>query len=349
MKAWTSGLAVAGLVALAAARAWALDLGDKAPEIDVTEWAQGGPVTLAEGAGTKVFVLVFWKGFEEDSKKEIPHLIKVSEKYKDKVQLVGITDEKPDEVKTFITENKVTWPVGIDASRNTNGVYTMATKVKDLPHAYIVNKEGQLAWHGATGAMDSYLDRILAGTYDAAKMKQVWSLRNTLGNTRNLDKALALCDEILALEPIDELALQIKWVGFLQKKDGPAQVAFIRGHLPKVNDHAPTLNDFAWKLATHENFEWRDIALAHKAIQRAIELTEGKDASFVDTHARVLFETGLVDMAVAEQKKAISLEPENEGMKKTLAYYEAAAKLAKEIAPPPAPTPPGKKPPPKKR
>ncbi len=48
-------------VGAAASSAWALDIGDKAPALDIKKWVQGDPVVLADGAGKKVFVLEFWQ------------------------------------------------------------------------------------------------------------------------------------------------------------------------------------------------------------------------------------------------------------------------------------------------
>ncbi len=47
-------------LALTTSPAWALDVGDKAPALDV-KWIQGDPVVLADGAGKKVFVVEFWE------------------------------------------------------------------------------------------------------------------------------------------------------------------------------------------------------------------------------------------------------------------------------------------------
>ena len=49
------------IVGSAASSAWALDVGDKAPALDVKSWVQGDPVVLADGAGKKVFVIEFWE------------------------------------------------------------------------------------------------------------------------------------------------------------------------------------------------------------------------------------------------------------------------------------------------
>ena len=55
MRNWLGALTGAAVV-LAASSAWALDVGDKAPPLDVTNWVQGDPVVIADGAGKKVFL-----------------------------------------------------------------------------------------------------------------------------------------------------------------------------------------------------------------------------------------------------------------------------------------------------
>jgi len=55
------GAAAVLSLALATSPAWALDIGDKAPALDVKAWVQGDPVVLADGAGKKVYVIEFWE------------------------------------------------------------------------------------------------------------------------------------------------------------------------------------------------------------------------------------------------------------------------------------------------
>ncbi len=67
------------------------------------------------------------------------------------------------------------------------------------------------------------------------------------------------------------------------------------------------LNQIAWILLTDENVKQRDVALATRIAKAAYDACAGKDASVVDTYARALFDSGKVDDAIHEQKKAIEL------------------------------------------
>lgn len=77
------------------------------------------------------------------------------------------------------------------------------------------------------------------------------------------------------------------------------------------------LNQIAWILLTDENVKKRDVALATRIAKAAYDACEGKDASVVDTYARALFDSGQVDDAIREQKKAIELCQDND-MRKEL-------------------------------
>ena len=67
------------------------------------------------------------------------------------------------------------------------------------------------------------------------------------------------------------------------------------------------LNEIAWTLLTDENIKQRDLTLATKLAKAAYDVSEGKEASIVDTYARALFDTGKVTEAIEHQKKAIEL------------------------------------------
>jgi hypothetical protein len=59
MRGWLGAALL--LVGSGASSAWALDIGDKAPPLEVKSWVQGDPVVIADGAGKKVFVVEFWE------------------------------------------------------------------------------------------------------------------------------------------------------------------------------------------------------------------------------------------------------------------------------------------------
>ena len=54
----------------------------------------------------------------------------------------------------------------------------------------------------------------------------------------------------------------------------------------------------------------RDTAFALQVAEAAVEASGGKEAAFLDTYSRALFDNGKKSEAVLQQKKAIELAPE---------------------------------------
>jgi 6-phosphofructokinase len=67
------------------------------------------------------------------------------------------------------------------------------------------------------------------------------------------------------------------------------------------------LNEIAWTLLTDEKIKNRNLKLATRLALAAVDASEGKDASVLDTYARALFDTGKIEEAVTQQKKAVAL------------------------------------------
>jgi hypothetical protein len=72
-------------------------------------------------------------------------------------------------------------------------------------------------------------------------------------------------------------------------------------------DNAEMLNEIAWTLLTDEKIKNRNLKLATRLALAAVDASEGKDASVLDTYARALFDTGKIEEAVTQQKKAVAL------------------------------------------
>ena len=62
----------------------------------------------------------------------------------------------------------------------------------------------------------------------------------------------------------------------------------------------------------------------------AVDASEGKDPSVLDTYARALFDTGKVDDAIKQQKKAVELSDDAD--KKRVIYQPVSIEL-REITP----------------
>ncbi len=148
-------VAAAGFIPFTEARAEVevkqLKLGDPAPKLDIGEWIQGGPVTVASEADKKVRVVEFWATWCPPCRESIPHLNELYKKYRDKgLDLVAITSEDPEHVKSFVKErgDKMVYPVAVDKDFMTATAYMLGFNQEYIPYAFVVDTNGKIVWHG---------------------------------------------------------------------------------------------------------------------------------------------------------------------------------------------------------
>ena len=110
----------------------------------------------------------------------------------------------------------------------------------------------------------------------------------------------------------------------------PEQAAALARQIEDLNVQNPALlNQIAWHVLTGDDVVRRDVPLATRLAQKAVELTAEKDGSILDTYARALFDAGQTADAIALQEKAVAAAPDDAELAATLARYRAAT------APPP--------------
>jgi thiol-disulfide isomerase/thioredoxin len=293
------------LTSLAAWPAGATDLGDPAPPLKVAEWVKGTPVDLAAGRGKGIYVVEFWATWCGPCRVSIPHLTEMQKKFKDQgVVFVGISDEQSETVKPFVERmaEKMDYTVAIDDRRQTAKGYMEAFGVGGIPHAFVVDKSGALAWHGHPMAgLDRVLEQMIAGKFDLAAAKKAAKAEQLVG------EYFALADRSGDSPKAAELGDKIV-------TDGAG--------------NAGLLNGFAWRLLTDPRLKNRDLKLATRAAKAALDACEGKDAATVDTYARALFDTGKVEEAIKYQKQALALAKDprlKTELGNALKRYEAAA------------------------
>jgi rhomboid protease GluP len=84
-------------------------------------------------------------------------------------------------------------------------------------------------------------------------------------------------------------------------------------------------NNLAWLLATSEDLKFRDPPKALEHARRAVELSGGKEAAFVDTLAEAHYVNGNFQEAVKVQTRALELDPGNPELQEHMARYRKAA------------------------
>ncbi len=144
------------------------DVGDVMPPYSA-KLLDGKPFDLSSERGSVVLLNV-WATWCSPCRFEIPELQALYEKYSDrgfKVIGVSVDDTGADAVKQFVTENKVTYPIAIDA----DGRVANVLRTTVLPTTVIIGRDGRIVWRkiGAilpneTSSLDALVKQALAKT-----------------------------------------------------------------------------------------------------------------------------------------------------------------------------------------
>ena len=111
-----------------------------APEFTLKE-INGGTINSADYHG-KVILVNFWATWCPPCRAELPDLIALQDKYKDKLQIIGLSDDTGpiDDVKTFVKEHKINYPIALA----TPELESKFGGVMGLPTSFLVNTDGKV-------------------------------------------------------------------------------------------------------------------------------------------------------------------------------------------------------------
>jgi thiol-disulfide isomerase/thioredoxin len=113
---------------------------DPAPDFKL-DTLEGKPLSLAEYRN-KVILLNFWATWCGPCRAEIPDLVELQNKYKDRLQIIGLVvdDDDPDAIKKFVEQFAINYPVAIatDTLRMEYG------GIPALPTSFLLDAEGRV-------------------------------------------------------------------------------------------------------------------------------------------------------------------------------------------------------------
>jgi len=126
--------------------------GQRPPQVIVEQWLTPAPEVKGK------FVLVeFWATWCGPCRQSIPHLNALQAKFKDRLVVIGLSDESPEEMHKMASP-RVDYYVGTDSQARTRA----AVEVKGIPHAILMDPEGIVRFEGQPAYLDeSGLERLM--------------------------------------------------------------------------------------------------------------------------------------------------------------------------------------------
>jgi cytochrome c biogenesis protein CcmG/thiol:disulfide interchange protein DsbE len=114
-------------------------LNQQAPILEVEKWLSKVPDT-AKG---KFTLIDFWATWCGPCRKYIPMLNDFHQKYSNKLNVIGISDEAEDKVKNF-NDPKINYYEAIDPKQR----IFKQLEIKGIPHVIIMSPKGTVIWEG---------------------------------------------------------------------------------------------------------------------------------------------------------------------------------------------------------
>ncbi|PYJ03066.1 MAG: hypothetical protein DME25_13650 [Verrucomicrobia bacterium] len=344
-------LALAAATTLALTAQAGLKVGDPAPKLQTGKWVQGEPVK--EFQSGKAYIVEFWATWCGPCRASIPHLNEIANKYKDKGLIVIGQNcwEENDEtaVAPFIKKmgEKMTYRVALDDKSDSkkgkmSDTWMAAAGRNGIPSAFLVDTKGKIAWIGHPMQLkEQIIEDVLAGKFDThkaaeayekeqgnmAKLRIIWSDLHVAMQKKDWDKVEAKLAEADKLMPEDQRDVldQTRFNLLIGKKEYPAAYKLAEHISDTHKSDYGLLNDLAWQIATDTSIEKRDLTLAEKIATRANDAAKGKEASILDTLARIQFMRDKKDQAIATQEQAVKLVEDSnakKGLEASLASYK---------------------------
>jgi thiol-disulfide isomerase/thioredoxin len=326
-----TGVALAVAALPAEAR---LAVGDPAPKLQVAKWVQGDPVKAFDT--NHVYIVEFWATWCGPCRVSIPHLNELWLKFKDRGLIAigqDVWEQNDGGVAPFVKKmgGQMTYRVALDdKSLEADGImaatWMKAAEQNGIPTAFIVNRQGRIAWIGHPMALDEQtLEDILSGHFDTTKfaaeyehrqqaqareMELSKKLRQALKD-KDWDAAETTVAELKKIEPATGDGLETIHFSILLGRKNYSDAYQLAKSLSDAHPKSAMLqNSLAWIIATQAGLEKRDLALAEKMALRANEVTQGREASVWNTLARVQFMNGKTNEALATQQKAVDTAPD---------------------------------------
>ncbi len=297
-----------------------LQVGSKAPQLQIQSWLKGEPTRIKKG---QVTVVDFWATWCNPCLAVLPHLGKLQTKYKNNGVII-IALAAPDNcgnnkkaVKAFVHKNPSLFTVRVGWDTETNkgyqGVFRGETawkylggaKAQAIPTTFVIDQNGTIAYIGLPTAADAVIKNLINGTFN---MKQA--------TVEYAEKKSA------------EGSIQ-RYYDYIKAKEFKTAFEFGRKQSKGALRNDPRA---LWLMAdvvvsSDTPSDQRDLVFAGEAIARALGFVNNEDPLMLKTYALYQNLSGNKTGAIKTLEKAIRLAagPDREGLKKLRTDMESGS------------------------
>jgi len=177
-------------------------------------------------------------------------------------------------------------------------------------------------------ALRRYQEALMAGGDEAAIAELRAAARDGAPDIEQFDRFdEQMREQVVRNQEMSRIqAVFTEYVAAVGEDGNPEEAAKLAAKLEAMEiTDARLLNEIAWDILTSDTIRTRDLPLATRLAEKAMALTEEKEASIVDTYARALFDAGDIAGAIRYQEKAVALDAEDPDLATVLERYRAAA------------------------
>lgn len=130
--------------------------GEQAPKLEVESWVTPNAPDANE-ISQKPYLLEFWATWCPPCMENIPHMIELTEKYGDKINIIAVSvDNSSKPVKKVIENKDINYHVAMDSGLSDK------YGVSGIPAGFVISKEGKIIWsgHPASDEMEKVLKNL---------------------------------------------------------------------------------------------------------------------------------------------------------------------------------------------
>jgi len=128
------------LLASAGAQAQRLVIGEKAPEVRVSQWMDGRTPSIS----SKAYLVDFFHSSNDQCVANLPKLNSLQNSYSGRLNVISISREGLDKIEPFTTGKNYSFYIGVDDGGKTFTGYG----VRFVPFSALMDARGKLVWTG---------------------------------------------------------------------------------------------------------------------------------------------------------------------------------------------------------